>query len=73
MPFIIPLAFAASLAFADSYPRQPGNDAQHYIFRVTLSDESDEIGGLATIDLKFVQDGIAEAVLDLTSVNAGKG
>jgi aminopeptidase N len=72
-PFVIPFAFAASLAFADNYPRQPGIDAQHYIFRVTLSDDSDEISGAATIDLKFVQDGIAEAVLDLTSVNAGRG
>ena len=72
-PFFILLAFAASLAFADSYPRQPGIDAQHYIFRVTLSDDSDEINGAATIDLKFVQDGLVEAVLDLTSLNAGKG
>ena len=32
---------------ADQYPRQPGVDAQHYIFRLTLRDDTDEISGEA--------------------------
>src|SRR5947209_7053468 len=63
----------ASLAFADNYPRQPGIDAQHYIFRVALSDGSDEITGEATVDLRFVNEGITRFALDLTSVKDGKG
>ena len=58
---------------ADTYPRQPGVDALHYIFRLTLSDDTDEIAGEATVDLRFVQDGVADFALDLTSVKDGKG
>ena len=38
------LACAAPLS-ADNYPRQPGVDVQSYTFRVTLSDDTDEIAG----------------------------
>ena len=54
-------------AHADTYPRQNGVDAQHYIFRLTLSDDTDEIAGEATADLRFVQDGIREVSLDLAA------
>jgi aminopeptidase N len=67
------LVLCASLAFADHYPRQPAIDAQHYIFRVTLSDANDEVDGEATVDLRFMQSGITQVVLDLTSVKDGKG
>ncbi|MCU1326818.1 MAG: hypothetical protein JWN34_2188, partial [Bryobacterales bacterium] len=30
---------------ADTYPRQAGVDAVHYEFRVSVSDDSDEIRG----------------------------
>src|SRR5215813_4509349 len=72
-PLRIALVFTATLAFADTYPRQPFIDAQHYIFRVTLSDDTDEITGEATIDLRFLQDGVTQAALDLTSLKDGKG
>src|SRR4051794_2128764 len=67
------VALCASLAFADNYPRQPGIDAQHYIFRVTLSDDNDEVAGEATVDLRFVNEGVTQFALDLTSVKDGKG
>ena len=67
------LALCAWLAFADNYPRQPGIDAQHYIFRVTLSDDNDEVAGEATVDLRFVSEGVTRFALDLTSVKDGKG
>src|SRR4051794_39233004 len=60
-------------ALADTYPRQPGIDALHYIFRVTLSDESDAIAAETTADIRFVQDGVTQVALDLTSVSADKG
>jgi aminopeptidase N len=58
---------------ADTYPRQPGIDAQHYIFRLTLSDDTDEIAGEATVEFRFVKDGVAEVALDLASAADGKG
>ncbi len=44
---------AAALGAADTYPRQAGIDAIHYIFRLALSDSTDEILGEATADLRF--------------------
>lgn len=60
-------------AFADTYPRQSGIDVLNYVFRLTLSDDADEIVGEATIDLRFLKDSIADFTLDLASVNDGKG
>ena len=37
------LSLLASLALADTYPRQSGVDALNYVFRLTLSDDTDEI------------------------------
>ena len=67
------LVLCASLAFADNYPRQPAIDAQHYTFRITLTDASDEVAGEATVDLRFLQSGVTQVVLDLTSLKDGKG
>src|SRR5258708_39553415 len=69
----LPALLCVMPLFADTYPRQPGIDAQHYIFRLTLSDDSDEIAGEATIDLRFVADGVKEFSLDLSTVAEGKG
>ena len=60
-------------AFADNYPRQPAIDALHYTFRISLSDDNDEVAGEATADFRFLQSGVAQVALDLTSVRDGKG
>ena len=52
---------------ADTYPRQPGIDARHYIFKLALSDDTDEIAGDATVEFRFVQDGVTEIALDLAA------
>ena len=57
----------AALLHADTYPRQPGVDAIHYAFRLTLSDTTDEIVGVATVDLRFQLEGVKEVALDLAS------
>jgi aminopeptidase N len=54
-----------TLVFADNYPRQPGIDMQHYTFRVTLADDSNEIQGQSTARIRFVQDGVTQVSLDL--------
>ena len=65
--------FPALLAFADNYPRQPGIDAQHYVFRLTLNDDNNSIEGETTVTLRFLQDNLREFSLDLTSADNGKG
>jgi aminopeptidase N len=62
-------AFAA----ADTYPRQPGIDAIHYIFRLALNDRSSEITGETTVTVKFLRDGVADLNLDLTSLSLATG
>jgi aminopeptidase N len=60
-------------AGADTYPRQAGVDVLHYVFRLTLSDDTDEIAGEATIDLRFASNSLSEVTLDLALVKDGKG
>jgi aminopeptidase N len=48
----------------DDYPKNPNIDALNYVFRLTLSDQTDEIVGAATIDVRFAIDGITQLRLD---------
>ncbi len=63
----------ASLIFADAYKRQPSIDIVHYVFRVDLNDDSDEITGEATVSVRFVTAGVSSFWLDLATPAAGKG
>jgi aminopeptidase N len=72
LPCLCLILFAAT-APADTYPRQAGIDALNYVFRLTLSDDTDEIVGETTIDLRFTTDNLTDFALDLASVNGGKG
>ena len=69
---LLVLMWSVSLG-ADTYPRQPGVDAMHYVFRLAMGDQSDAITGEATITVKFRQDGLGDLWLDLTSAAGGKG
>jgi len=58
----------------DDYPRQADIDAEHYVFRVTLSDSTDEILGEATVQIRFVTDSVRSFWLDFaTPTDSGKG
>ena len=57
---LIGLARAFPTLFGDTYPRQPEVDALHYVFRLSLSDETDEIRGEAIADLQFTRVGLAQ-------------
>ena len=73
---VVALAAAAPVTLgADTYPRQPGVDAQHYVFRLTLlTGESNEIQGEATVTLRLLAAGVNEIALDLATPTAdGKG
>src|SRR4051812_49078495 len=67
------LLLGAPLARSDSYPRQPGIDALHYTFRVTLSDANDEISAEAVVALRFVQANVTQVFLDFSTPRDGKG
>ncbi|WLT30518.1 M1 family metallopeptidase [Geothrix sp. PMB-07] len=58
---------------ADTYPRQPGIDLQHYVFRLELSADADSILGQTTAVAGLRQDGVSELILDLASAKDGKG
>ncbi|MFT7034957.1 MAG: aminopeptidase N, partial [Cyclobacteriaceae bacterium] len=65
-----------NFSFADTYPKNPKIDALNYIFEIELSDETDEIIGKTTVDIRFNGDGVEELRLDLikaTDVLKGKG
>jgi aminopeptidase N len=64
MRFLLPLLAAVTL-LADSYPRQPGLDVEHYVFRVTLADNTDQISGETTVAVRFVRTGVTQVALDL--------
>ena len=70
--FIITLLLAAADSRADTYPRQPGIDIVHYVFRLTVEDTSDRIAGETTVTFRVVQP-VRELLLDLTSAADGKG
>lgn len=59
--------------WADTYPRQPGMDALHYVFRLILNDDNDEISGEALIEVRFTQSGVRACAFDLATPNQGKG
>ncbi len=68
-------ALSPALIHGDTYPRQPGVDAQHYRFRLTLlTDQSNEIQGEAAVTLALSRDDVREVFLDLATRTAdGKG
>lgn len=67
------LTVAAIGAEADTYPRQPAIDAQHYTFRLVLRDDTEEIAGDASVTVRFLASGTSGFALDLASRANGKG
>lgn len=73
MPLIaIGVLLTCATTYADTYPRQPGIDAIHYVFRLSVDDSSNRIAGETTFTLRLTQT-VPEVVLDLTSAVDGKG
>lgn len=65
----------AAGAWADTYPRQTGVDATHYVFRLTLlTGASNEIQGEATARFRILAPDLREIALDLATPRPdGKG
>ncbi|KAA9036098.1 M1 family metallopeptidase [Ginsengibacter hankyongi] len=63
-------------AYADNYPRNYNIDVLHYSFELTLSDNTDQINGNASITILFKKNDIRQVRLDLANKTVernGKG
>ncbi len=69
---LAPISWSAidSAPPVDTYPRQLGIDAIHYVFNVTLRDDTDSIAATTDVHFRFLHDGVTELFLDLTSISA---
>ena len=66
------LAVAVGAAHrVDTYPRQP-IDVEHYRFALTLSDTTDRIEGVATVQLRVLSAGVGTVTLDLATTAADR-
>ncbi len=72
--FLLSVCFApAVFGFRDLYPKNPNIDVINYVFKLELSDQTDEIVGETTVDVRFVRDGVQELRLDLTKFSKELG
>ncbi|GAB5555306.1 MAG: M1 family metallopeptidase [Saprospiraceae bacterium] len=55
----------SACAYTDPYPKNPNVDVLNYKFEFQLSDDTDEIKGTMTMDVRFLKAGIKTLRLDL--------
>lgn len=69
------LTWFAPWAFSmtDNYPKNPNIDAINYTFRINLSDTTDEISFVETIDIRYLAAGEKTLRLDLVNVSKKLG
>ena len=70
---VLALIGAAGPAPADTYPKNFDLDVLHYRFELTLSDASDRIGAVTTVQVRFLSDGVEGFELDLIGPAAPGG
>lgn len=61
-----------SLAYSDPYPLNPAIDIQHYVFKLQLDGESDQIKGQTTVKVLATRP-LTTFALDLQAASAGSG
>ncbi|SIS41712.1 Peptidase family M1 [Zobellia uliginosa] len=69
---ILVMVMAPSISAQDTYQRNTSADVQHYVFALTLSDESNEIKGEAEITVAF-KNGVNPFALDLIAQSGTYG
>lgn len=67
------LMLSAFTCLADTYPKNPKIDVLNYIFRIVLSDSTDAIQVKATVDVRYVGEGVEILRLDLVKTSAALG
>lgn len=63
--FLITICYQNTYSFTDPYPKNPKIDAINYRFEFELSDDTDEIQGKTSIDVRFLAEGMLALRLDL--------
>ncbi|MEJ0034143.1 MAG: M1 family metallopeptidase [Bacteroidota bacterium] len=63
---VVAIALIAGSAYADTYPKNPKIDVLNYTFRIELSDNTDEIKVVETVDIRY-GDGVQVLRLDLVN------
>jgi len=71
--YALMLLLIPATSFADNYPKNPKIDVLNYIFRITLSDNTDAIQVEATIDVRYVSEGVEILRLDLVKTSTALG
>lgn len=67
------LVLSAFISLADTYPKNPKIDVLNYIFRIVLSDNTDTIQVKATVDVRYVGEGVEILRLDLVKTSPALG
>jgi aminopeptidase N len=62
-----------SPAVADTYPKNQKIDVLNYVFRIVLSDDTDEITAEASVDVRYAGEGVRMLRLDLVKASAALG
>ena len=71
--FLITVYNQTVYSLNDPYPKNPNIDAINYRFEFELSDDTDEILGITTVDVRFLADGIETLRLDLIKKSSTLG
>ncbi len=64
------IVFNATISIADNYPKNPKIDVLNYVFRIELSDATDEIRCAVTVDVRYLGEGVETLRLDLINATA---
>jgi len=73
LPALLILLLSPSLLLADTYPKNPKVDVLNYIFSIELSDNTDVIQSEATVDVRYLGEGVDYLRLDLVKTSASLG
>jgi len=73
LPVLFFLLAVVSLSLADTYPKNPKVDILNYVFRIELSDNTDAIQAEATVDVRYLGEGVEILRLDLVKTSADLG
>ena len=67
------MIFTNALVINDGYPKNPKVDVINYIFKIELSDSTDEISCETTADIRFLDKGVEKIRLDLINASSELG
>ncbi len=69
---VLPVYSLMALPSSDSYPKNPNIDAVNYRFNIKVSDTTDEISCVETIDIRYLAAGETLLRLDLIKASEKK-